>query len=510
MTTITPQGRGENPFDLRGVTRDGRGVARYAGLPESLIAMLRSSVERAPDAEAFVEIGGDRVSYRQYWDRCARVAGGLRASGIRPGDRVAICLPAGLAWAEAFFGALMAGATAVPINTRLTENESRYIIRDSGSTYVFSPDKKLPDAESYVCGTLPSNDRAAIFYTSGTTGFPKGAVATHAAFLTNCENMARALSQRDGAGVIRTLITIPLFHVMGCNCQLLTAMFLSGTSVCLPQLDLALLLRSLDEERINSILTVPAIYALLLDHPAFAAIDVSRIQDVMYGGAPIAPSLVHRLKTAFSSARVGNGFGMTESAGVLTILSHEHAAEHADSVGFAVPVVDLALEDVDPRSGVGQLLVRGSNVMDAYWNNSEATAEATVDGWFRTGDLARIDESGLTYIVDRAKDMINRGGENVYCVEIENALAGTVGVAEVAVVGVPDDIMGEKVGLIIVPERGATLDIRAVLMSLQGSIADFKIPQYVSVRDMPLPRNAAGKVLKSNLRDRTAWGEALR
>jgi len=511
MIAIEPQHRGENPFDLSGVTRGADDVARYADLPQSLVAMLRSWVERTPDADAVAEIGRERVSYRQFWDRCARVAGGLRALGVDVGDRVAIRLPAGLAWTEAFFGTLMAGATVVPVNTRFTEPEAEYVVTDSGSTYVFMPGAAPPDASACVRDDLGPDDRAAIFYTSGTTGFPKGALMTHAAFLSNCESMARGRNHPVVAEeVFRTLITVPLFHVIGCNCQLLTAFYLGGASIILPALDLAVLLRALDEERINFLLTAPAIYALLLNHPAFATTDVSRVTHVEYGGAPIASALVHRLMAAFPHARVENGFGMTEAAGLLTLLPHEYAAEHADSVGFASPVVDLALEAVDPASGVGQLLVRGPNIMRTYWNKPEATAQTIVDGWLRTGDLARIDSSGLTYIVDRAKDMINRGGENVYCVEVENALAGAPGVADAAVVGVPDDVMGEKVGLIVVPAPGATLDVAAVIASLRGRIADFKVPQYVAVRNTPLPRNPAGKVLKPQLRRETVWGKPLR
>ena len=278
----------------------------------------------------------------------------------------------------------------------------------------------------------------------------------------------------------------------------------------LPALDLAVLLQTIVTERITFLVTVPAVYALLLGHPAFATTDVSGVRIAAYGGAPIAPALVQRLKSAFAQARVLNGFGMTESASLLTVLPDEYAAEHADSVGFACPVVDLALEDVDANTGVGELLARGPNVTAGYWNKPEATEAAFVDGWLRTGDLARIDSNGLTYIVDRAKDMINRGGENVYCVEVENALAGAPGVAEAAIVGVPDDVMGEKVGLIVVPVAGAVCDVAVVIASLRGKIADFKIPQFVSIRETPLPRNPGGKVLKPQLRRETQWTAAPR
>jgi len=503
--------RGENPFDDSGIVRGSDDVARYETLPQSLVAMFRAWVERTPSAEAVAEVGGERVTYRELWDRSARVAGGLRDRGVNFGDRVAIRLPAGLAWVEAFFGILMAGATVVPVNTRLTETEVEYVVSDAACKFTFSAADAQPAGSPFVKNDIVANDRAAIFYTSGTTGFPKGAITTHAAFLTNCENMLRVFfAGLVNNEIVRTLISVPLFHVTGCNSQLLSAMYVGGASVVLPALDLAVFLRTTVEERVNVLVTVPAVYSLALNHAQFASTDVSLVQRVGYGGAPIAPALVHRLKVAFPNAFVSNGFGMTESASLLTSLPHEYAADHADSIGFACPVVDIALEDVSLQSGVGQLLVRGANVTPGYWNKREATEQTIVDGWLRTGDLARVDERGFVYIVDRAKDMINRGGENVYCVEVENALAGAPGIVEAAVVGVPDEVMGEKVGLIVVPAPGATIDVEAVIDSLVGKIADFKLPQYLSIRNEPLPRNAGGKVIKPVLRRETQWGNSLR
>jgi acyl-CoA synthetase (AMP-forming)/AMP-acid ligase II len=522
LTTIQPLPRGTKyPHALHGITRGSDGIARYDELPASLLAMLRAFVERTPEADAIVElarpgahleIGGERVSYRELWERAARVAGGLRARGVRRGDRVASRLGNGLAWVEAFFGTIMAGAVIVPVNTRFAEPEVEYVVSDSGSAYVFVPGEPMPSGAPYVEEHLGLKDTAAIFYTSGTTGFPKGAVTTHEAFLTNCENMVRALKlPLPGGETLRTLISVPLFHVTGCNSQLLTALYVGGASVLLPAMDVAALLRAIPASGINFLVTVPAVYALCLQHPAFATTDVSGVKRVGYGGAPIAPSLVHKLKAAFPNGPVFNGFGMTETAALATSLPDEFAEDHADSVGFAVPVIDLALENLDRHTGVGELLMRGPNVTTAYWNKPEATEQAILDGgWLRSGDLARVSEEGFVYIVDRAKDMINRGGENVYCVEVENALAGAPGVAESSVVGVPDDVMGEKVGMVIVPFPGVEPDVEAILASLRGRLADFKIPQYVAIRESPLPRNAGGKVQKPVLRRETAWGKPLR
>jgi long-chain acyl-CoA synthetase len=252
------------------------------------------------------------------------------------------------------------------------------------------------------------------------------------------------------------------------------------------------------------------VFWLAISQADFPTYDVTGVRYVTYGGAPIAPDLVSRIRKSFPNARVGNGFGLSETSSISTFLPDEYAATHADSVGFAAPVVDLDLLDPDPETGVGELLVRGANVVQGYWGRQEASAEAFRDGWLRTGDLARISPEGFTYVVDRAKDMINRGGENVYCVEVENALAAAPGVFEVAVVGVPDPVMGEKVGAVVVPQPGAALDEHAFLEHARAHLADFKVPQYLAVRSEVLPRNPGGKVQKPVLRRDTVWGAPLR
>jgi acyl-CoA synthetase (AMP-forming)/AMP-acid ligase II len=268
-------------------------------------------------------------------------------------------------------------------------------------------------------------------------------------------------------------------------------------------------LAAIAAERINLLVSVPAIYWLALTQPNFASLDARPIKWVMYGGAPIAPALVGRIMEAFPEARVGNGFGLTECTSVATFLPHQYARTRPDSVGFAAPVVDLKLFELDASNGVGELLVRGANVVKGYWNKPQPTADTFVDGWLHTGDLARIDADGFVQIVDRKKDMINRGGENVYCVEVESALAAHPVVYEVAVVGVPDEMMGEKVGAVIVPRPGAKPDVGDILAFARERLADFKVPQYVVLRQEPLARNPGGKVLKARLRQGVDWGKPV-
>ncbi|HSB10373.1 MAG TPA: AMP-binding protein [Blastocatellia bacterium] len=497
------------PFDYSGVSRDARGIAHYDDRPNSLVEMLRATVDTFPDHEAIVELGGERINYRKLWERSARVAGGLRGLGINRRDRVAIRLGNSLDWCLAFFGAQMAGAIAVPVNTRFSESEVEYVVTDSGSRFTFMPGDPLPDGEPLVVEALNKADLAAIFYTSGTTGFPKGAMTTHENFLSNTETCRRVV-KLPADGSVRNLVSVPLFHVTGCNSQLLPTVEAGDALVIMPAFDVQMFLKTIRDEQINLLTSVPAVYWLAINQANFHEFDMSNIRWVSYGGAPIAPELVARIMEAFPNARVGNGFGLTETSSVATYLPHEFAHERPETVGFAAPVVDVDLFEPDATTGVGELLVRGPNVVSGYWNKPEASAETFVDAWLHTGDMARIDEHGFVQIVDRKKDMICRGGENVYCVEVENALAAHPAVFEVAVIGVPDAMMGEKVGAVVVPRPGQKIDVDDLIAFARKHLADFKVPQYVTVRADPMPRNPGGKMLKPVLRRETEWGAPLR
>ncbi len=503
--------RDHNPFGTTGVSRDANGIPRYDDLPATLVDMLAEQVSNRPNSEAVIELGADRLTYRQLWDRASRVAGGLRAAGVRPGDRVAVRYPAGINWVLAFWGTVMAGGIAVAVNTRSAQPEVEFVLSDSGARVDLAPATPLPDGQPYVAEQLDPADVAALFYTSGTTGHPKGVPTTHEAFLTNIENALRCLEQpRDLGEEMRTLISVPLFHVTGCNSQLLVAARLGGASVIMPALNLDELIATLTGEGISAMVTVPAIYALLLRHSDFAKADASGVRWVAYGGAPIAPSLVRSVQQAFPQATVSNGYGMTETASLMTVLPDRDAVEHADSVGYAVPSVDLAVAPFDgDEPGVGELVARGANVTASYWNRPEATSSTFADGWLHTGDVVRVDDAGRVHIIDRLKDIINRGGENVSSVEVEAVLLAAPNVADACVLAVPDDVMGEKVGAVLFGDR-EQIDVPAVLEHCRGQLADFKVPQYVTVVAEALPRNAGGKLLKGKLRNQVQWGNPLR
>jgi acyl-CoA synthetase (AMP-forming)/AMP-acid ligase II len=428
--------------------------------------------------------------------------------GIRRGDRVAIRLPNGLAWCVAFFGIQLAGAIAVPVNTRFSEPEIDYVATDSGSSFVFRPDQPPPAGSPFAVEDLAPHEVSAIFYTSGTTGFPKGAMTTHENFLANMETCRRVGLAPPGA--FRNLVSVPLFHVTGCNSQLLPTCEAGGTTVIMPSFQVQEFLRAIECEHIEVLVSVPAIYWLAINQPNFGAFNMNTVRCLAYGGAPMPPDLIARVIDAFPNARVSNCYGLTETSSLTTYLPSEYSLIRPESVGLAVPVVDLKLDNSMAAGDVGELLVRGPNVAPGYWKNHVATAETFVDGWLRTGDLARLDSEGFVQIVDRKKDMLNRGGENVYCIEVENALAAHPAVFEAAVLGVPDAMMGEKVGAVVVAKPGHTIEIGEVIEFAESRLADFKVPQYMVIRNEPLPRNPGGKILKKALRQSTEWGRALR
>ncbi len=499
----------DSPFDTSGIEVGADGIRRYTAVGGTVVDMLRGTVARHAERTAVVELGGPSATYGELWERALRVAGGLRDAGVRPGERVAIRLGNGLDWTLAFWGGHLAGAVVVPMNTRLAEPEVEYILGDCGAAYVVLPDVPLPDGEPGEVPGRAHGDVAALFYTSGTTGRPKGAMVTHENFLSSVESVVRCRTMERGPDHV-SLISVPLFHVTGCCSQFMTQCALGGESVVMPTFTPAAFLAAIEGHRISLITSVPTIYELALRHPDLATTDVSSVRTLSYGGAPMAPELVRRLQIAFPQARLGNGFGLSETSALATFLPHEYAVEHAESVGFPTPVCEVRIDRPDEVSGVGELLVRGPNVVAGYWGDPARTAETFVDGWLHTGDVATITD-GMVRIVDRAKDMINRGGENVYSVEVENALAAHPDVLEVAVVGVADPVMGEKVGAVVLPREGAPEDFVGSLIAFaREQLADYKVPQYVRVLGEALPRNAGGKVLKTTLRGSEGWVEVPR
>jgi long-chain acyl-CoA synthetase len=505
---VVPVRAATAPFDDGGVRREAHGGLAFEGLEDSLVCMLRAVTDRFPDREALVELDGQRLSYRELWDAASRVAGGLAGQGVGRGDRVAIRLPNGVDWCLAFFGSLLAGAVPVPVNTRFREAEAQYVVDDCAAAFVVEPGTPLPDGAPLAVRDLGPDELAALFYTSGTTGFPKGAALSHRNVLSAVEAAQRAMQLPDTG--VRTLVPVPLFHVMGALNQLLPTCRRGGTVVIMPTFEVRRWVESMQQERIDVVSAVPAIYRQALQLPEFAALDTTSVGWAVYGGAATPPDQVLRLRAAFPGARLFSGYGVTETSGGITGVPHGDAVERSDSVGMALPSVELAVRGPEAAEGRGELLVRAPQVMTGYWGDPEASAAVLVDGWLRTGDAVHVSPDGFVRIVDRLKDTVIRGGENVYCIEVENVLAGHADVAEVAVVAVPDERLGERVGAVVVALPGVALDPPALLRWAAPQLADFKLPEHVFVSPDPLPRNAAGKVEKARLRAQVQWGERLR
>jgi long-chain acyl-CoA synthetase len=522
---------------IRPERRLGRDVLCYADRPAGLTALLARAVERAPDREAVVD-QSERLAWREVRHRARRLSAGLARLGVTPGDRVATLLPNGAPFCLTLFAALDLGALVVPLNTKLRREELRFLLRDAAPRALvvdpaFFPEvdalrAELP-ATAYVLagagrapGTRPLDDLLAeapwtgsapagataddapalILYTSGTTGRPKGAIATHGNVVHSCLSFERLYGLRDGE---RSLVVVPVFHVTGLIAQLCAMTAVAGAVVLVPRFDAGAALRLLAAEGITHLVAAPTVYVMLMAQPGYRSVALPRLRILGYGGAPMASDTVRALREWLPEARLLNTYGLTETASPATCLADADALRRIDTVGRPVPVGEC--RTVDPASGrdaaageVGELWVRGPMVVAGYWANPAATAAAIVeDGWLRTGDLAAIGADGYVAIRDRIKDMINRGGEKVYCVEVEEVLCAHPGVLEAAVVGIPDPVYGERVKACVVARPAVRLDADDVQGWARARLARFKVPEVVEIVDA-LPRNPNGKVMKPLLR----------
>jgi long-chain acyl-CoA synthetase len=501
--------------------------------PRTLVQVLDRTAERFPEREAIVD-GERRLTWGEFRTEVRRLAAALHARhGIKPGDRVALLLANGAAFGLTVFACAQLGAIAVTLNTKLKRRELAYMLQDSGARVLIGNVEWWSEVEPlrgalaceayYLTGQAPAgtapfaalldgpaappavavgeDDTAFIMYTSGTTGRPKGAEGTHAGILNSVITFERCLGLRDDE---RTLVAVPLFHVTGLIAQFLTMAYVGGTTVVMPMFDAAEAARLLDAERITHMAAAPTVYVMMMAQPGCRARG-GTVRVLAYGGAPTPPLTIRALREWLPGARLHNAYGMTETCSPATILPDADTLRRASSVGLPIPTAEL--RTVDPVTGrecgadeVGELWIRGPMVVAGYWANPEATAQALVeDGWLRTGDLARIDGEGYVTIMDRIKDMINRGGEKVFCVEVEEVLCGHPAVLEAAVVGVPDPVYGEAVRACVVPRPGAVVEPEEVRAWVAARLARFKVPREVAVVDA-LPRNPNGKVVKAMLK----------
>lgn len=481
---------------------------------------------KTPHRTALIH-GDTTFTYAELHTRVTRLAHALRARGIRRGDRVAYLGPNHPSYLETLFAAGSLGAVFVPLNTRLAGPEIGYQLSDSGArALVYGPSHAglvagLPgstDVRTYVeVGAeyerllaesaqepidepVTADDTCIIMYTSGTTGRPKGAMLTHGNLTWNAINV---LVDTDLIADERALVSAPLFHTAGLNMLTLPVLLKGGTCVLVEAFEPNATFDLIEQHRITFMFGVPTMFEQVARHPRWADADLSSLRILTCGGSPVSSPLI----AAYQERGLTflQGYGMTEASPGTLFLDAEHAVGKAGSAGVPhffsdVRVVrpDLAPVDVGET---GEVVLRGPHVMPGYWGLPEETAASFADGWFRSGDAARVDEDGYVFIVDRIKDMIISGGENIYPAEIEDLLLGHPDIAECAVIGVPDDKWGEVPRAVVVPREGSAPDPDEVLASLAGRLAKYKIPKSVVIAD-GLPRTASGKLLKSRVRKR--------
>jgi fatty-acyl-CoA synthase len=516
-----------------------------------------SHVERhgfaQPEAAAF-RFAGRTTTWRELRDRVRALAGALARRGVGFGDRVAVLMTNRPEFLETILAANRLGAVAVPINFRLTPAEITYLLENSGSRLLFADTDTEKFARESVAATdgrmrcvvvdgsgrdpsgaapagsaadpespefyesydallaeegaphapvdVPEDSPALIMYTSGTTGKPKGGVLTHQNVQANTLTTIRAFALLGGDDV--SLVAAPMFHIGGIG--VLAPQLLSGdTTVILASgaFDTSAVLNALEGERVTTVFLVPTQWQALCNDPSLAQRDLSALRVTCWGAAPASETLLRQMASSFPGALNVAVFGQTEMSPITCVLHGKDAIRKLGSVGrpvasVAVRVVDTDMNDVAPGE-IGEIVYQGPTMMKEYWQNPEATAEAFAGGWFHSGDLVRIDEDGFVYVVDRVKDMIITGGENVYSVEVENVLAAHPDILEVSVVGRPDEKWSETPVAVVVCRPGATLDIAQLREWAGRQLARYKLPTALEIVDA-LPRNATGKILKGALR----------
>ncbi|MBV9381323.1 MAG: long-chain fatty acid--CoA ligase [Streptosporangiaceae bacterium] len=470
---------------------------------------------------------GDRVlTYDDLARAVGQIASFLRDEGITPGDRVAVMLPNVPAFPVTFYGALAAGAVVVPMNPLLKEREVAHYLADSGAELIFAWETAAdeaakgaadtgarvvqvtePDAAPLIAGREPitrwaekeDGDDAVILYTSGTTGRPKGAQLSHGGLRRNAEVTARSLITIGPADVI--MGCLPLFHCFGLTCGLNAAVLTGASLDLLPRFDPGAALEMIGRDRVTVFEGVPTMYAAMLHHPAREAADTSSLRVCVSGGAAMPAEVLRGFEEAFRCV-ILEGYGLSETSPVASF-NHPDAERKPGSIGTPIEGVEMRVVDADgndvPPGEIGEIAIRGHNVMKGYWRKPEATAAAIPDGWFRTGDLARTDDDGYFFIVDRKKEMIIRGGYNVYPREIEEALYEHPCVAEVAVVGIPHDSLGEEVGAAVALKPGSSATPDELRAFARDRVAAYKYPRQVWLVDQ-LPKGPTGKILRREVR----------
>ncbi|TAM66425.1 long-chain-fatty-acid--CoA ligase [Mycobacterium sp.] len=502
-----------------------------------LTQSLHRMLQQCPDTTLTV-FGDRQYTVRQSTDRIARLAGALRALGVHRDDRVAYLGLNSDRYHEYLYAVPWADAAVNPVNIRWNPAEIAYSLQESKTTVLFVDDAfvaaipalraagaelstivycdegecplGMVDYESALAGSPPVPDARrggdalfGVFYTGGTTGRPKGVMLSHTNVMTSA--LGSLATGRFVTDKGRVLHAAPLFHLAAIG-MWIAANVAGSTHVMVPSFTPGGVAKVIGDHRITDLLLVPTMIQMLIDHPDTGGCDLSSLRQLTYGASPIPEALIERAVKAFPTAGLAQAYGMTELAPAATFLP---ACDHAKpalqrSAGRALPHVEVRVVDADgnevPTGDIGEVVVRGDNVMLGYWNRPNDTAATVRDGWMHTGDMARMDEQGYLFIIDRMKDMIITGGENVYSAEVENALAGHPAVAAAAVIGVPDDRWGERVHAVVVLRLGSEATEESLREHCRALIAGYKVPRSMEfVSDLPV--SGAGKVLKRELRE---------
>ncbi len=541
-------------FSISEVEVGGQTVKAWAMAPNSLRDIWLSTAGHAD--KDYLVYRDERWTYKQAHEEVARIANWLVANGIGQQDRVAIAMRNFPEWMLSYWAIASIGAVSVGVNAWWVPEELKYGLKDSGTKLLICDKERLarfdevrggfPDIKVVAVRvedvpawatpwsdvlkaepvlpevTIDPEDDACIFYTSGTTGSPKGAQLTHRGCVNNILSvvfgtMSQATAQAKSEGKAApdllaggktqtaSIVATPLFHVTANNCLAQTATIGGGKLVHMHKWDAGEALRIIEEEKITIFSGVPTMSREIINHPDFATRDTSTLTALNGGGAAVQPDLVGKIDQAKGGARPGQGYGMTEVCGIISTSAGYFLSDKPSSAGMVLPIYDVKCIDKDgnalPTGETGEICVRGAQVIKGYLNRPEATAETIVDGWLHTGDIGYVDEDNFVYLVDRAKDMVLRGGENVYCSEVETALYKHPDVAECSVFSVPDERLGEEVGAAIFPAPGTSPTAAELRDFCKTQLAAYKAPRYIWLLEEPLPRNASGKFVKRTLQE---------
>lgn len=540
-------------FEIETIEVRGSPMRMYKHAPGSLRDIWLGSAGFADNE--YLIFQDERLTYGQAHAQVAGLANWLQQQGVKPGDRVAIAMRNYPEYMLSYWAIVSIGAVVVGMNAWWVPSELEYALQDSAPSVMICDQERLARFEEVrggfqdlrlvgvrveasdvanmtswadavsTGGALPEvaidpDDDACVFYTSGTTGRPKGAQLTHRGCVANLMNVgfarllqATALGKAGLAGkdameadaVNVALVATPLFHVTGNNCVAQAITATGGKLIHMYKWDAGEALRIIERERVTAFSAVPMMSREIMLHPDFDKHDTSSLKSMGGGGAAVQPDLTKKLDETMENAAPNAGYGMTETCGIISALGGRYLVDRPASVGPAMPTFEAKCVDAGgntvPSGEPGELWVRGAPVIKGYLNREDATAETITDGWLHTGDIAYMDDDGFIYLVDRAKEMVLRGGENVYCAEVEGALFEHEPVAECVVFGVEDERLGEEVAAAIYCKEGHTSSGDAVRAELKEKLAPYKIPRYIWFVDQPLPRNANGKFVKREVRD---------